>query len=222
MQQNSTTQPVITREEIEKIVGSEQAQFFNTLNPLTLLLLKDDLSEGNIKEKLEETLHKQNGNLPSSEEIESLYQSLKKIAAYIQDTGIDSSEIKFRSVLMGAENISDQELLELNIEIKPSDDPEIRKLIIPKASFALYSDLIIRKLNPGFWNDVVSTDEVHFIFKMPNGEVKKFILSENNRLEIAKLCSQLNGDPIEKTSDLLNYLAENEFYSKFISQIKFI
>jgi hypothetical protein len=83
MQQNSTTQPVITSEEIEKLVGSEQAQFFKALSPLTLTLLKDEYSEDNIKEKLAEALHQKNGKEPSQEEIESLHQSLKKIAAFI-------------------------------------------------------------------------------------------------------------------------------------------
>lgn len=83
MQQNSTTQPVVTSEEIEKLVGSKQAQFFKSLNPLTLILLKDEYSEDNIKEKLEEALHQKNDKEPSQDEIESLYQSLKKIAAFI-------------------------------------------------------------------------------------------------------------------------------------------
>jgi hypothetical protein len=84
MQQNSTTQPVITSEEIEKLVGSKQAQFFKDLSPLTLTLLKDEYSEDNIKEKLANALREQNGKQPSQDEIESLYQSLKKIATFLE------------------------------------------------------------------------------------------------------------------------------------------
>ncbi len=83
MQQNSTIQQVITREQIEELVGSKHSDFFNNLSPLTLLLLKDDSSEDNIKAKLAEGLSKLNGEQPTQEEIESLYQSLKKIAAFI-------------------------------------------------------------------------------------------------------------------------------------------
>lgn len=36
------------------------------------------------------------------------------------------------------------------------------------------------------------------------------------RLEIAKLCSEFNGDPLDKTSNLLAYLAKNEFYTEMI------
>lgn len=85
MQQNSTIKPVITSEEIEKLLGSEKAQFFKSLSPFALLLLKDEYSEDNIKEKLAEALHKKNGKEPSQDEIESLYQSLKKIAKKLQN-----------------------------------------------------------------------------------------------------------------------------------------
>ena len=84
MQQNSTTQPVITSEEIEKLLGSEKAQFFKSLSPLALLLLKDEYSEDNIKEKLAEALHQKNGTEPSQDEVDSLFQSLKKIADYLE------------------------------------------------------------------------------------------------------------------------------------------
>ncbi len=49
MQQNSTTQPVITSEEIEKLVGSEKAQLLKDLSPFTLTLLKDEYSETILK-----------------------------------------------------------------------------------------------------------------------------------------------------------------------------
>ena len=45
----------------------------------------DEYSEDNIKEKLAEVLHSKNGKEPSQDEIESLYQSLKKIAKKLQN-----------------------------------------------------------------------------------------------------------------------------------------
>ena len=83
MQQNSTIQQVITREKIEELVGSKHRDFFNNLSPLTLLLLKDGWSEENIKEKLGEALSKQNGKQPTQDEVNSLFISLKKVAAFI-------------------------------------------------------------------------------------------------------------------------------------------
>ena len=55
---------------------------------------------------------------------------------------------------------------------------------------------------------------------MPDGAIKEFVYSEEVRLEIAALCSQLNHDPIEETSDLLNYMAENEFYAEAVEKFK--
>lgn len=84
MQQNSTKTPIISNEEIEQLVGSKHSHFFQNLNPLTLLLLEDEASEENIKESLTKALKNMSGDLPDNEEVEALYQSLKKIAAYIE------------------------------------------------------------------------------------------------------------------------------------------
>lgn len=83
MQQNSTKTPIISNEEIEQLVGSKHSLFFENLNPLTLLLLKDEASEENIKESLTKVVKNQSGDLTDNEEVEALYQSLKKIVAYI-------------------------------------------------------------------------------------------------------------------------------------------
>jgi hypothetical protein len=47
--------------------------------------------------------------------------------------------------------------------------------------------------------------------------VRELALSEGTRAEIAELCSALNGDPIEKTSDVPRYLAGNSFYRDVIA-----
>lgn len=45
------------------------------------------------------------------------------------------------------------------------------------------------------------------MFKLADGTVEEFTDSEANREQIARLCTALNKDPIEKTSDLPRYLA---------------
>ena len=55
---------------------------------------------------------------------------------------------------------------------------------------------------------------------MADGEIKEYEYKEENRLEIARLCSQLNGDPLEKTTQLLDYLAENVFYTEVVNSFK--
>ncbi len=124
----------------------------------------------------------------------------------------------YKSFLMGAGQITDTDLTDLNIEIIRDSDPEIRKLIIPSESVEQYKELIRQKLDSGFWNDIVGVDQIYFIFKMPDGEIKEYSYNENNRLEIAALCTKLNNDPIEKTSNLLDYIADNSFYTDTVER----
>ena len=99
---------------------------------------------------------------------------------------------------MGAQNISDADLMKLCIEIIQDEDPETRKLIIPVESIKDYKKLIRSKLDDGYWNEFVGDDQIYFIFKMPDGEIIEYEYCEDDKIEIAKLCTQLNKDPIEK------------------------
>jgi hypothetical protein len=123
------------------------------------------------------------------------------------------NQVFYKSVLMGADKISDLELEYLGIDIVERKESGTRNIIIPLETIEEYKQLVKEKLDKGFWNDIVGEDLIHFIFKMPDGGVVEFVYKEEDRLEIAELCSQLNGDSIEKTSDLLNYIGENEFYT---------
>ena len=73
------------------------------------------------------------------------------------------------------------------------------------------------KITAGFWNDIVGREEIFFIFKLADGTLREAALSEATRYEIAQLCSSLNKDPIEKTSDLPRYLARNRSYRELIA-----
>ena len=121
---------------------------------------------------------------------------------------------------MGAKNITDTDLTDLNIEILRDNDPEVRKLIVPAESIEKYKELIRSKLDAGYWNEFVGDDQIYFIFKMADGEVKEFPYSKDSRMQIAQLCTQLNKDPIEKTSNVLDYLSENSFYTDTIENFK--
>lgn len=121
---------------------------------------------------------------------------------------------------MGASQITDEELRNLDIDILQDEEATVRKLTIPTSSIEQYKDLIRSKLDNGFLNEYVGEDQIYFIFKMPDGVVKEFTYNETNRFDIAKRCSQLNGDAIEKTSNILDYIAENEFYTEIINNYK--
>lgn len=121
------------------------------------------------------------------------------------------------SYLKGGQEISDQELLDLNISLSKLGS-DSRGLNIPNESLESFKKLIRSKLSPGFWNEVISTDQVWFCFKSKDGLIQEFILNESNQQEIAELCSSFSGDSIEKTSDVISYIARNDFYTEFVDQ----
>lgn len=120
------------------------------------------------------------------------------------------------SFLMGADAISDEELADLGVTILKGAGTPFRGLLVPGGSLPAYKALIREKLTPGFWNDILGRHEVLFVFKLKDGSVRELALSDATRPEIARLCSSLNNDPIEKTSDMPRYLAGNPFYREAI------
>jgi len=123
---------------------------------------------------------------------------------------------EYLSFLMGADAIEDQELTTLGVEILRGSGSPFRGLLIPEKSLSAYKGLVREKLTPGFWNDILGREEVFFIFKLADRTLRELALSEGTRAEIARLCSSLNKDPIEKTSEVLRYLAGNPFYRELI------
>ena len=113
---------------------------------------------------------------------------------------------------MGALTVSDEQLRATGVEILESIGSDIRGLRIPEIALESYMDLVRSKLQPGFWNEVVGRTTVIFIFKMNDRTVKQLVYSPDSREEISRLCSEMNDDPIEKTSNPLRYLASNGFY----------
>jgi hypothetical protein len=122
---------------------------------------------------------------------------------------------EYLSFLMGADAIADHELTDLGVKILKGAGTPFRGLLIPGGSLPAYTALIREKLTPGFWNDILGR-KILFIFKLKDSSVRELALSDATRPEIARLCSSLNNDPIEKTSDMPRYLAGNPFYREAI------
>jgi hypothetical protein len=119
---------------------------------------------------------------------------------------------QYLSFLMAAPRVLDADLESLGVDVLERFGSGVRGLLVRAESLERYRDLVRERLEPGYWNDLVGREQVFFIFKLPDGSIEEFTLSESNRGEIARLCSQLNGDPLEKTSDLFRYFATNPFY----------
>ncbi|MCP4004126.1 MAG: hypothetical protein GY725_08030 [bacterium] len=119
---------------------------------------------------------------------------------------------EYLSLLMGAPSLSMTALREAGVEVLERYGENLLGLLVPSDSVSAYKELVRDCLQPGFWNDLVSPEEIIFIFKLRDGAVREYVLDDENRAEISALCSELNGDPLYKTSDLLNYFAANSFY----------
>lgn len=117
---------------------------------------------------------------------------------------------------MGAKKIRDKKLKDLNIEIGGRTKSGSRKLKIPQQHLSEYIDLIKARLTEGFWNEIVGSEEIIFIFKFKDGTLKEFKLSTENEPEIDKLCAEFNNEPSDKTANVYKYLSENEFYHDFM------
>lgn len=120
------------------------------------------------------------------------------------------------SYLMGASEIQDKELQDLGIEITGKSESGSRKLKIPIDYLSHYVELIKTKLTNGFWNGVVCSDKIIFVFKFKSGEIKEFILDLSNEKVISKLCTEFNGDSIDKTANVYKYISESDFYCDFM------
>jgi len=119
---------------------------------------------------------------------------------------------EYLSLLMAAPDISDDELNSIGVRILQTFGSGIRGLLVPSQSLPEYKAVIREKLTNGFWNEMVSREEMHFMFKLSDGTLKELRYSGETRAEIAQLCTALNDDPIERTSDMPRYLADNVFY----------
>ncbi len=124
----------------------------------------------------------------------------------------------YLSYLMGAEEILDGELEDLNIDIVGKTESGSRKLNIPSEHLLEYVEIIKNKLTKGFWNEIVGNEEIIFIFKFKDGTVKELKLSTENESEIDKLCAKFNNESPNQIINVYKWLSENDFYHDFMLQ----
>ncbi len=116
---------------------------------------------------------------------------------------------------MGADKITDEQLEGLGVGIEKDSDGD-KKLKIPSEKLGEYIELIKSGLNLGFWNEMVGAEEIIFVFKFKDGNVKEYKLSVENEAEIAKLCSEFAGESPDKTKNVYKYISGNSFYHDFM------
>ena len=122
----------------------------------------------------------------------------------------------YLSYLMGADEIQDKELKDLDIRIEGKTSDRDRMLKIPEEKLLQYIELIKSKLTNGFWNEIVGTNEIIFIFKFKDGSIEENKLFPENEQKIDKLCAEFNNEPPPKTVNVYKWLSKNKFYQDFM------
>lgn len=110
------------------------------------------------------------------------------------------------SYVMGIKNID--ELKQNNFKIKPFGNDY--GVIFDDNKTELFEKYICETLENGFWNEYLGKDKV-FIFKFKNGEIKKYVLNNNNEKEILKLCCEFAECEFESIDKMLR---DNNFYEE--------
>lgn len=124
---------------------------------------------------------------------------------------ISKKDSPYKSYLMGVSKITDDELKDHNITISEVTQTGHRKILIPHKSIENYQKLIIKKLDPGYWNEYVG-EKIVFIFKDKNNHVDIIELTEDTKEKIEKLTQEFIKE--DKTlGPVIAMLAENDFYT---------
>lgn len=110
------------------------------------------------------------------------------------------------SYVMGIDNIN--KLKEENFGIQQFGNSF--GVVFSDEKIKLFEEYICKSLKNGFWNEYLGKDKV-FIFKFKNGEIKRYVLNEDNEQEILKLCCEFASYEFESIDKMLR---ENEFYAE--------
>ena len=125
-----------------------------------------------------------------------------------------AKEAPIRSYLMGAEKISDKELISLGIKILGKTKEGHRKIEVPLSNIRNYEKLINKKMSPGFWNEYIGK-EIVFIFKHKNNKIERIVLSKKTEEKIDRLAASFMDETWDK-SCVWKWLTDNDFYTSLM------
>lgn len=108
------------------------------------------------------------------------------------------------SYVMGIPDIN--ELRENGFNIKTYG--ENYGISFPDDKIKIFEEFICKNLQNGFWNEYLGKEKV-FIFKSENGEIKRYVLNNENEKEILNLCSKFAEYKFESITKMLK---DNKFY----------
>ena len=108
------------------------------------------------------------------------------------------------SYVMGITDIDDLRKNGFNIKIYG----ENYGISFPDDKIKIFEEFICKNLKNGFWNEYLGKEKV-FIFKFENGEIKRYVLDDENEEEILNLCSKFAEYKFESITKILK---DNKFY----------
>ena len=108
------------------------------------------------------------------------------------------------SYVMGITDIDDLRKNGFNIKIYG----ENYGISFPDDKIKIFEEFICKNLKNGFWNEYLGKEKV-FIFKFENGEIKRYVLNDENEEEILNLCSKFAEYKFESITKMLKV---NKFY----------
>lgn len=83
-------------------------------------------------------------------------------------------------------------------------------VIFEDSKIEVFEKYIGETLENGFWNEYLGKNKV-FIFKLKNGEIKKYVFNHDNKKEILNLCQEFANCKFESIDKMLR---ENDFYAE--------
>ena len=120
---------------------------------------------------------------------------------------------EYYSYLMGGSD-SVLELVKYGFKIEKNESGNY-EIIFPINMERKFEKYLLNNLKPGFWNEWLNNDRVHFLFRFKNGDFRGYELSEKNEKEILELCQEFANVKFKSIKDML---MENQFYSKYITK----
>ncbi|MAZ67707.1 hypothetical protein CL652_02985 [bacterium] len=124
-----------------------------------------------------------------------------------------------RSFIMGEKNISEKDINAVGGEIVEATKNGFLCVRFPKSSAKAFEELIVEKMEPGFWNEYLTDDEVVFIFKHKDSSVERLVLSEETDAAIVELGNKFNDDePTDESA--WAWLANNSWYAPIVPKVR--
>lgn len=110
------------------------------------------------------------------------------------------------SYVMGVDNVETLDRSKFDIEEIDGD----YGISFDDAYIEDFEDFIVENLRPTYWNEYLG-EEIVFIFKFGNGEIKRIVRDDVNDEEILELCRKFSGVDFE---DVDTMLSDNSFYAR--------